>query len=183
MKKITIFLASSKELVADRQAFETEIYRKCKLWYEKNIFLHLDIWEDLSGQMHKDGSQGAYNEKVKAADIFILLAHTKVGQYTAEEFEKAFGAFKANEKPFIFTYFKTHDDIENESLVSFQDKLKALNHFYNFYKDFNDLWNQFNKELERLQLSEFEEHSRTKKEEKGTTNIKIDKIEGTANFY
>ncbi|MCK7480153.1 MAG: hypothetical protein M0C28_24935 [Candidatus Moduliflexus flocculans] len=35
-----------------------------------------------------------------------MLFFTKVGQYTAEEFETAFGQFKATRKPFIFTYFK-----------------------------------------------------------------------------
>jgi hypothetical protein len=47
MKKIIIFLASSFELKAEREQFEIEIYRKCKAWYDKGIFLHLDIWVDV----------------------------------------------------------------------------------------------------------------------------------------
>jgi hypothetical protein len=98
MKKITLFLASSAELNAEREQFELEIYRKCKAWFDRGIFLHLDIWEDLSARMAVDGSQSEYNLKVQAADLFILLVYSKVGMYTGEEFEKAFGQFKANSK-------------------------------------------------------------------------------------
>ena len=106
MKKVKIFLASSAELKEERQLFEIEIYRKCKAWFEKGIFLHLEIWEDMSAKMSASGrSQSDYNEVIKECDILILLAYTKVGIYTAEEFEVAHGQFRKTEKPFIFTYF------------------------------------------------------------------------------
>jgi hypothetical protein len=158
MKKITLFLASSAELKPEREQFEIEIYRKCKAWLEKGVFLYLDIWEDLSARMGAEGSQSEYNKKVAAADLFILLAYSKVGMYTGEEFEKAFGQFQSKEKPFIFTYFKTLDGIVTDpSLEAFHQKLKALHHFYSPFKDSNDLWNQFNKELDRLELDGFTE--------------------------
>lgn len=168
MKKITLFLASSAELKAEREQFEIEIYRKCKAWFDRGIFLHLDIWEDLSARMAADGSQSEYNKKVQAADLFILLVYSKVGMYTGEEFEKAFGQFKATEKPFIFTYFKTPDGIVTDSsLAEFHQKLKDLKHFYCSFKDAHDLWNQFNKELERLETNDFAEF---KREEKPSAN-------------
>jgi hypothetical protein len=111
--------------------------------------------------MGAEGSQSEYNKKVKAADLFILLAYSKVGMYTGEEFEKAFGQFKAMQKPFIFTYFKTTDGIEPDpSLAEFHQKLKDLKHFYCPFKDASDLWNQFNKELERLETDDFAEFKR-----------------------
>ncbi len=158
MKKINIFLASSNELKPEREQFEIEIYRKCKTWFDKGIFLHLDIWEDLSARMAPGGSQSEYNKFVQSADLFVLLAYTKVGMYTAEEFEKAFGQFEAARKPFIFTYFKTPGGAATDaSLADFQQKLKDLKHFYCHFKDANDLWNQFNKELERLETADFKE--------------------------
>jgi hypothetical protein len=161
MKKITLFLASSAELKAEREQFEIDIYRKCKAWFDRGIFLHLDIWEDLSARMAADGSQSEYNKKVQAADLFILLVYSKVGMYTGEEFEKAFGQFKATEKPFIFTYFKTPDGIVTDpSLAAFHQKLKDLKHFYCPFKDAHDLWNQFNKELDRLEMEGFKEFKR-----------------------
>jgi hypothetical protein len=156
MKKINIFLASSNELKPERERFELEIYRKCKSWFDKGIFLHLDIWEDLSARMSHTRSQNEYNKFVHSADLFVLLAYSKVGMYTNEEFEKAFGQFQSVQKPFIFTYFKTTKGIFTEpSLANFHQKLKNLGHFYCQFADSNDLWNQFNKELDRLETDAF----------------------------
>lgn len=163
MRKVRIFLASSNELKDEREKFEIEIYRKTKLWFDDNIFLHLDIWEDLSAQMSINRSQDEYNKKVKEADLFILLAYSKVGMYTAEEFETAFGTFQSTQKPFIFTYFKARDSIVDPSLNDFKNRLKTLGHFYSPYSSFEDLWNQFNKELDRLSKESFDEfhHNKT----------------------
>ena len=108
MRKIKIFLASSNELKVDREKFEIEVYRKCKAWFDQSIFLHLDIWEDLSARMSGTRSQDEYNKKIKEAELFVLLAYSKVGMYTDEEFDNAFGAFKNTQKPFIFTYFNSN---------------------------------------------------------------------------
>lgn len=150
MNTITLFLASSNELLDDRERFEIEINRKNKLWQAQGLFLHLDIWEDLTARMSATRSQDDYNRHIQQADIFILLAHSKVGMYTAEEFETAFGAFKSSNKPIIFTYFKHPSGQTDPSLQQFKDKLDDLGHFYASYSDSNDLWSQFNKELERL---------------------------------
>lgn len=176
MQKIKIFLASSNELKVDRDQFEIEIYRKCKAWFDKQIFLHLDIWEDLSARMSSGGSQSEYNKFVKESDLFVFLAYTKVGMYTAEEFEKAFGQFQSTQKPFIFTYFKTSDLPVDDSLPKFKEKLSELGHFYSPFKDNNDLWNQFNKELERLEINKFK-----KFEQQGTTS-NISEIAGDKNI-
>ncbi len=158
MKKIKIFLASSNELKSDRERFEIEIYRKCKAWFDKGIFLHLEIWEDLSSRMSSSCSQDEYNAQLREADLFVLLACNKVGMYTAEEFDEAFGAFKATNKPFIFTWFKEPTGTPDSSLDAFKKKLDGLGHFYATYTTSDDLWNQFNKELERLEVAGFEKN-------------------------
>lgn len=155
MKRIKIFLASSNELKADREQFERELYRKSKLWHDKNIFFHLEIWEDMSEKMSPTRSQDEYNKEIKNGDLFVLLAHTKVGMYTDEEFETAFGAFQKTKKPFIFTYFKNSEVPTADSLEVFKNKLKDLGHFYGSYTNFDNLWKQFNKELDRLLLADF----------------------------
>ena len=160
MKKIKIFLASSDELKPERERFEIEIYRKCKSWFDKGIFLHLDIWEDISARVSLTGSQSEYNKFVKDADLFVFLAYSKVGMYTLEEFEQAFGQFKSTQKPFIFTYFKTLPVNSKDSLADFKKKLIELKHFYANFNDINDLWNQFNKELDRLETADFTENKR-----------------------
>jgi hypothetical protein len=160
MKRIKIFLASSNELKPEREQFEIEIYRKCKAWFEAGVFLHLDIWEDLSAGMSLTGSQSEYNKCIKEADIFVLLAYSKVGMYTEEEFENAFGQFQSTKKPFIFTYFKTQPPNAEDTLANFKQKLSALKHFYSNFNDSNDLWNRFNKELDHLQADGFTENKR-----------------------
>jgi len=179
MKKINIFLASSNELKAEREQFEREIYRKCKAWFDKEIFLHLEIWEDLSARMSTTRSQDEYNKKIHSCDLFVLLAYSKVGMYTAEEFDQAFGVFQETSKPFIYTYFK---DIETEaeaSLQQFKQKLAALGHFYAHYADFNELWQQFNKELDRLAQDEFKKHQHSAEQTKAIRNI----TQGTKGIY
>jgi hypothetical protein len=176
MRKIRIFLASSNELKPEREQFEIEIYRKCKAWYDKGLFLHLDIWEDVSARLSVNGSQSAYNKFVQSADLFVFLAYTKVGMYTAEEFERAFGQFASTQKPFIFTYFKNAPSDVEDSLHAFKNKLAELKHFYSPFSDANDLWNQFNKELERLELDGFSENKRPGGSHAGSITQTADKI-------
>lgn len=181
MKKIKIFLASSKELKPERDLFEIEIYRKCKAWCDRGIFLHLDIWEDLSARMSATGSQSEYNKYVQGADLFVLLAYTKVGMYTGQEFENAFGQFKSVQKPFIFTYFKKLPEgaTAEPSLAEFHQKLKDLNHFDSSFQDFNDLWVQFNKELDRLEVAGFEEFKKESMNPAGNTSTIGDQNKNT----
>jgi hypothetical protein len=163
MKKIKIFLASSNELKPERERFELEIYRKCKAWFDKEVFLHLDIWEDMSTRMSLTGSQSEYNKFLEEADLFVFLAYSKVGMYTEEEFGHAVGQFKSTKKPFIFTYFKTPPENAADSLAHFKQKLAELKHFPAEFTDFDHLWNQFNKELDRLEADGFTENKRPEK--------------------
>jgi hypothetical protein len=166
IRKIKIFLASSNELALEREQFEREVYRKCKMWIDNEIFLHLDIWEDISAKMSKTRSQDEYNKYISECDLFVLLAHTKVGIYSAEEFEEAFGKFKSTDKPFIFTYFKKSNKVVEPTLNLFKSKLQSLEHFYSSFTDSDNLWNQFNKELDRLKADEFTTNDWEKKESK-----------------
>ena len=194
MKRIKIFLASSNELENERRQFEIEIYRKTKRWFNKGIFLHLAVCEDLSARLSSTGSQSEYNNYIKEADIFVLLAFSKLGMYTAEEFQTAFGQFKATQKPFIYTYFKEIKEGENDTLPAFKKELSNLKHFYSNYTTFDNLWVQFNKELDRLYTNDFSKHSETvnqleeknvvKKDIKNVRHIKIgDKNNSNSDDY
>ncbi len=149
-----IFLASSNELLQERTAFEIFINRKNKELVKKNIFLHLDVWEDLPAAVSQTRSQDEYNKEILGSDITVVLFFTKVGKYTEEEFEVALEQFKATGKPLIFTYFKdsgiTTGGANRKDLVSlwdFQDKLKALGHFYTVYTNTDELIRKFNDQL------------------------------------
>jgi hypothetical protein len=153
----TLFLASSSELKADRQEFEIFINRKNKAWHEKGIFLDLILWEDFLEAVSRTRLQDEYNQAIRDCDIFVMLFATQVGQYTAEEFETAFGQFKKTNKPFIFTYFKdtptSTGQAHREDLMSlwaFQDRLKALGHFYTVYTTTEGLLLHFTQQLDKL---------------------------------
>jgi hypothetical protein len=157
INNINIFLASSSELKEDREQFELFINRKNNNWVGKGVFLKLVIWEDFLDAMSMTRLQDEYNKAIRKSDLFVMLFCTKVGKYTEEEFETAFGQFKATSKPFIFTYFKdaqistsTANKQYLMSLWAFQEKLDALGHFYTRYKNIAELKFHFNQQLDKL---------------------------------
>ncbi|WP_346290913.1 COR domain-containing protein, partial [Sphaerothrix gracilis] len=156
MRTIQIFLASSSELKADREQFEIFISRKNKEYIKDGLFLELVIWEDFLNAMSKTRSQDEYNKAIASCDVFVLLAYTKVGQYTEEEFLIALETFKDSDKPLIFTYFKdaaiNMSSITPEimTLLNFKQTLSDMGHFYQDYKDASDLKHQFGEQLIKL---------------------------------
>ena len=159
-----VFLASSSELKEDREQFELLINRKNKEWVAQDVFLELIIWEDFLDAMSKTRLQDEYNKAIRECDLFVMLFCTKVGQYTEEEFETAFGQFKATNKPFIFTYFKdvqisigSANESDLMSLLAFKKQLGALGHFYSVYKNIDQLKFHFNQQLDKLAASGFVE--------------------------
>jgi len=159
-----LFLASSSELGEDRKEFEIFINRKNKDWVARGVFLELIVWEDFLDAVSKTRLQDEYNKAIRECDIFVMLFCTKVGQYTEEEFETAFGQFKATNKPFIFTYFKDAEISTGSankkdlmSLWAFQEKLGALGHFYTVYRNTDELKFKFNQQLDKLAANGFVE--------------------------
>jgi hypothetical protein len=156
MQTKKIFLASSEELRADRIAFELMIGQLNQEWVPRDTFFHLVVWEDFIDAMSKEGLQDEYNKAIQGCDIFVLLFFTKVGRYTAEEFETAFGAFRAGNKPLIYTYFKDDlvltGDIDESivSLLAFKTKLSALKHYYTRYRSAEELKWLFSRQLDKL---------------------------------
>jgi hypothetical protein len=157
-----LFLASSCELREDRKEFEIFIGRKNKDWVAKGVFLELVIWEDFLDAVSQTRLQDEYNKAIRECDLFVMLFWTKVGLYTEEEFETAFGQFKTTNKPFIFTYFNdaeisvaSANKKDLMSLWAFQEKLSALGHFYTVYKNVDELKFKFNQQLDKLTSNGF----------------------------
>ncbi|MDQ3773682.1 MAG: toll/interleukin-1 receptor domain-containing protein [Pseudomonadota bacterium] len=146
----------------DRKEFEIFINRKNKDWVEQGVFLELIVWDDFLDAVSKTRLQDEYNKAIRECDIFVMLFCTKVGQYTEEEFETAFGQFKATNKPFIFTYFKdaeirtgSANQKDLMSLWAFQKKLDTLGHFKTVYKNIEGLKFHFNQQLDKLAKNGF----------------------------
>jgi len=155
-KHIKIFLASSAELKAEREQFEIFIHRENQRFYKRGVFLELQLWENSIDAMSKTRLQDEYNSAVKHCDIFVSLFFTKVGMYTHEEFETAFGQFKKTGKPLVFTYFKdaaiNTEQITDEiqSLLDFRKKLDDLGHFRTVYKNTEGLQLHFIDQLDKV---------------------------------
>jgi len=155
-KHIKIFLASSAELKAERDQFEIFINRENQRLYKDGIFIELVVWENFIDAMSQTRLQDEYNNAIKNSDIFVSLFFTKVGKYTQEEFETAFGQFKQTGKPLVYTYFKdapiNTEQITDEiqSLLSFKKKLGELGHFRTVFKNIDDLKFQFKNQLEKV---------------------------------
>lgn len=155
--KTTIFLASSAELLEDRRALQILISDRNKTWVNRGVQLELLHWEDFIDTMSCTRLQGEYNRAVRGCDVFVMLFFTKVGRYTAEEFEVAFKQFQASAKPVIYTYFKSapvdEAALPRADLASrdaFKAKLSALGHFHTPYKSTAELELHFWRQLEML---------------------------------
>jgi tetratricopeptide (TPR) repeat protein len=155
-KIIKIFLASSSELSKDRKVFKIEISRKNNILIKKGIYLELIIWEDFLETISVTRLQDEYNKAIKECHIFILLFHTKVGLYSAEEFGVALDSFKAKGKPFLLTYLKdagiNTGDISDDiiSLLTFKKRLSKMGHFYSSYKNTEGLLLHFSQQYEKI---------------------------------
>jgi hypothetical protein len=155
-RTIRIFLASSDELLEDRNEFE-RYFRQQNDEAERGFYLKIERWENFRDAMSSTRLQDEYNEAIRNCDIFVCLAFTKVGRFTEEEFDVAHQQFMSNGSPLIYTYFK--DDVietgsaNREGLKSrwaFEDKLRKLGHFGTNYKNIEHLKCQFSDQLVKV---------------------------------
>ena len=156
IQTIQIFLASSSELKEDREQFEIFIGRQNDYYIDRGIRFKLVMWEKFLNAMSKTRSQDEYNKAIASCDVFVGLFHTKVGQYTNEEFLTAVETFKDGDRPLIFTFFKdapiSPSSITPEimTLINFKQKLSDMGHFYQNYADINDLKHQFGEQIRQF---------------------------------
>lgn len=161
MKTIRIFLASSSELKEDRDQFRLFISTENDRLHIKGIYLKLVQWEYFIDAISDTRLQSEYNHAIGSCDIVVCLFFTKVGKYTAEEFDTAYEIFKDQGKPYIWTYFKNSQinigSITDEilTLLAFKKKIGDLGHFYTEYTNIDNLINKYRSQLDRI-LPEFE---------------------------
>ncbi|PZX55680.1 hypothetical protein [Algoriphagus chordae] len=157
MQTFRIFIASSSELKDDREKFELFIGRQNNLLSRRGIRLEVVLWEFFPDSISSTRLQDEYNEAIRKSDFVVCLFFTKVGMYTAEEFNIAYEMFKAQGKPRIWTYFKTGDvaidsinQADIKSLDEFKNRLKELGHFFTQYTSAADLISQYGDQLDMI---------------------------------
>lgn len=158
MKQVKIFLASSVELDEDKREFDNYFAEKNKIYRERYIDFDQRTWKDFVSSVSAQRLQDRYNEYIQTCDIAIFLFHTKIGQYTKEEFEVAHKAFLKNKKgkPRIYIFLKEENNVTDPELLHFkQFNEKELGHFCDTYTDYKDLLMKFDKQLQLLENEKF----------------------------
>ena len=157
-KTVRIFLASSKELLEDRDAFDLYFRQQNDRLRKEGLYLEIVRWENGLDAMSATRSQDEYNQRIRNCDIFVSLFKTKTGKYTKEEFDVARQTFQETGKPLIYTYFKktaVSTSASNRSdlisLWDFQNKLSELEHFWTEYESIDGLQRHFRDQLDELQ--------------------------------
>ena len=157
IKKIKIFLASSGELKDEREKFELFISRENKKYINDNIFLELIIWEDLKASFNGKRIQNYFNNELLKCEVVIALFGTKVGQFTEEEFDIAYKAFKNGKNPkYLYVYFKdiniNINNITDETLKikKLKEKIQIYEQMYNSYTNIDSLILKLKLQLDKI---------------------------------
>ncbi len=156
MRTIKLFVASSSELKEDRDRFRIFISQENDRLHTKGLYLEMVQWENFLDSISSTRLQDEYNKAIRGCDIVVCLFFTKVGKYTAEEFDTAYQVFKDEGKPYIWTYFKnahiTTGSITEEinTLLEFKKKIGNLGHFYTEYTTIDNLVNRYRTQLDKF---------------------------------
>ncbi len=156
MKTIKIFIASSSELKSDRDEFRMFISKENDRLHTQGIYLEIVQWENFLDAISDTRLQDEYNNAIRECDIVLCLFFTKVGKFSAEEFDTAYQVFKDKGKPKIWTYFKNAQintgSITDEinTLLAFKKKIGDLGHFYTEYTNIDNLINKYRSQLDKF---------------------------------
>ena len=156
MKTIKIFLASSEELIDDRNAFGNLVRRLDKIYEKRGIRIELFEWEDYDAAYNNRRKQDEYNDQIKASDMFLALFHTKAGKFTIEEFDIATEEFKKKASPKVYTYCKDlkEGDQESPELTEFKRKLfEEMGHYWSRYNNRDSMLLHFVMQLQLVETS------------------------------
>ncbi len=155
MKIIKIFLASSYEMIEQRRLFEIAVNRLNKKWVKKDMFLELFVWENFGDEMSESGKQKQYDEHVSSSDIFVLMIHKKVGDFSMEELDTAIETYKNSEQklPKVYTYcIRSKDDLEadDDAKKLERELLVKYKHYLTYHESFGDMKSSFFDQLDDL---------------------------------
>jgi len=189
MKTVKIFLASSSELEGDRLQIERQLGRKNRILKNKKIEFELVHWEYFIDTVSKTRLQDEYNKAIKNCDLFVILAFTKMGKFSKEEFNVAYETFIEQNKPKILVYFKNREvkihEITFDEITSLFEFKKAVNekgHFPNYYDNIEELKNHLYDQLEKIYIHPLVTNSSPSQELDNTKEV--EKIEERLNkFY
>ena len=89
MKDIRIFVASSKELIAERNQLAFLVLSMEEEFARRGLRVRLAKWEYVDPRMTEERTEDRYLEEMYDSDAALILFKTLIGKYTREETEKA----------------------------------------------------------------------------------------------
>ena len=153
-RKITIFLASSEELINDRNSFSDLIRSLDNIYEDRGIRIKLQKWEDFFAYCTGTRTQDQYNQVLSASDMCICLFHKRAGQYTVEEFHHAIAEYQRtgdHPKTYVYVRALVEGEVEEEELKQFKDELfKQMGHYWCNYATEDSMKLHFVMQFERL---------------------------------
>ncbi|REG88697.1 tetratricopeptide repeat protein [Algoriphagus antarcticus] len=157
IKQYSIFLASSFELHTEREKFGNFINSENKRLQAKNVFLRLEVWEDMDDAFNTTCKQEDYNEYLAKCEICVVLFWTKVGKYTLHEYELA-RKLSLENKLRLYVYEKNAKpdqepkQTDKESKERFLSLLQkdSMEQFQGQFETYSELENRFRKTLDGL---------------------------------
>ena len=186
-RTITIFLASSDELINDRDSIDLFIHKLNDIYVPRGIHVECKRWEDFIAYCTGTRTQDDYNKVVAQSDICLCLFHRKAGKYTIEEFNYAMDEYKrTGDHPKTYVYARTIVDgeIEEEDLKKFKkDLFEQLGHYWCNYATSDSMKLHFVMQFERLLNGEYlSGHESNLKVERGNVLLHGKKIADFANL-
>lgn len=153
---LNLFLASSNELIGEREKIEQELARKNKSLRKQGVLIELLIWEDGKHIGTSLRSQDNYNLEIEQCDLFAMLFYSKVGKYSLEEFELANSLFESKTMPRICIFQKDINLPKNQvktdadSRFDFLERLKEIEHFPVLFENTDKLINELEDAIDKL---------------------------------
>jgi len=153
---LNLFLASSNELIHEREKIEQALSRKNKVLRKQGFVVELLIWEDGKHISKSLRSQDNYNLEIEHCDLFAMLFYSKVGKFSLEEFELANSLFGNKGMPRIIIFQKHTDLPKNQgktdavSRYDFLERLKGIEHFPILFENTDKLVNELEDAIDKL---------------------------------
>ncbi|WP_373496710.1 COR domain-containing protein [Aquiflexum sp.] len=153
---LNLFLASSNELLPEREKIEQALYRKVESFRKRGFRIKLSIWENEEYIGKSFRSQDNYNLQIDDCNLFVFLFYSKVGEFSSEEFEKAKWLFEKVKKPIIRIFQKNIDlpkDLsraDSESRFDFMEMLSKNQHFPILFENPDMLVNKLEDAIDKL---------------------------------
>jgi internalin A len=153
---LKLFLASSNELITEREKIEQALSRKNISLRKQGFLIELLIWEDGKHIGKSLRSQDNYNLEIEQCNLFAMIFYSKVGKYSSEEFEKAKTLFDKGKMPRILVFQKAKDLANNlskadsDSRYHFLERLKKIEHFPVLFENTDKLINELDDAIDKL---------------------------------